>query len=120
MAIMTSYLKTTILLAGLTAIFMAVGFLLGGKTGLIIAFVMALGVNLFSYWNSGDIVLSMYGAREVDAYSAPEFHGIVARLAERAEKYLRERLVGCAAGKLRVVVHHSDLLALARPTGETA
>ncbi|WP_148294311.1 M48 family metalloprotease, partial [Azospirillum sp. B506] len=84
MAIMTSYLKTTILLAGLTAIFMAVGFLLGGKTGLIIAFVMALGMNLFSYWNSGDMVLSMYGAREVDAYSAPEFHGIVARLAERA------------------------------------
>jgi heat shock protein HtpX len=84
MAIMTSYLKTTILLAGLTAIFMAVGFLLGGKTGLIIAFVFALGMNLFSYWNSGDMVLSMYGAREVDAYSAPEFHGIVARLAERA------------------------------------
>lgn len=81
---MTSYLKTTILLAGLTAIFMAVGFLLGGKTGLIIAFVVALGMNLFSYWNSGDMVLSMYGAREVDAYSAPEFHGIVARLAERA------------------------------------
>ncbi|PWC89006.1 heat-shock protein HtpX [Azospirillum sp. TSO5] len=81
---MTSYLKTTILLAGLTAIFMAVGFLLGGKTGLIIAFVFALGMNLFSYWNSGDMVLSMYGAREVDAYSAPEFHGIVARLAERA------------------------------------
>lgn len=81
---MTSYLKTTILLAGLTAIFMAVGFLLGGKTGLIVAFVVALGMNLFSYWNSGDMVLSMYGAREVDAYSAPEFHGIVARLAERA------------------------------------
>ncbi len=84
MAIMTSYLKTTILLAGLTALFMAVGFLLGGKTGLIIAFVAALGMNLFSYWNSGDMVLSMYGAREVDAYTAPEFHGIVARLAERA------------------------------------
>lgn len=81
---MTSYLKTTILLAGLTALFMAVGFLLGGKTGLIVAFVAALGMNLFSYWNSGDMVLSMYGAREVDAYTAPEFHGIVARLAERA------------------------------------
>ncbi|XEY19840.1 zinc metalloprotease HtpX [Azospirillum sp. HJ39] len=84
MATMTSYLKTTILLAGLTALFMAVGFLLGGKTGLIVAFVVALGMNLFSYWNSGDMVLSMYGAREVDAYTAPEFHGIVARLAERA------------------------------------
>jgi len=81
---MTSTLKTTILLAALTALFMTVGFLLGGKTGLIVAFVAALGMNLFSYWNSGDMVLSMYGAREVDAYSAPEFYGIVARLAERA------------------------------------
>ncbi len=81
---MTSTLKTTILLAGLTALFMTIGFLLGGKTGLIVAFVVALGMNLFSYWNSGDMVLSMYGAREVDACSAPEFHGIVARLAERA------------------------------------
>ncbi|MCG5241991.1 zinc metalloprotease HtpX [Azospirillum doebereinerae] len=81
---MASTLKTTILLAALTALFMTVGFLLGGKTGLIVAFVAALGMNLFSYWNSGDMVLSMYGAREVDAWSAPEFHGIVARLAERA------------------------------------
>ncbi|MBP2232316.1 heat shock protein HtpX [Azospirillum agricola] len=81
---MTSTLKTTILLAALTALFMTVGFLLGGKTGLIVAFVVALGMNLFSYWNSGDMVLSMYGAREVDAYSAPEYYGIVARLAERA------------------------------------
>ncbi len=81
---MTSTLKTTILLAALTALFMTVGFLLGGKTGLILAFVAALGMNLFSYWNSGDMVLSMYGAREVDARTAPEYYGIVARLAERA------------------------------------
>lgn len=81
---MTSYVKTTILLAGLTALFMGIGYLIGGKGGMMIAFLMALGMNLFSYWNSGDMVLSMYGAREVDGYSAPEFHGIVQRLAERA------------------------------------
>ena len=81
---MTSYVKTTVLLAGLTALFMGIGYLIGGKGGMMIAFIMALGMNLFSYWNSGDMVLSMYGAREVDGYSAPEFHGIVARLAERA------------------------------------
>ena len=81
---MTSYLKTTILLAGLTALFMGIGYLLGGKGGMMIAFVMALGMNLFSYWNSGDMVLSMYGAREVDAYTAPEYYGIVQQLAERA------------------------------------
>ncbi|MBP2311329.1 zinc metalloprotease HtpX [Azospirillum soli] len=81
---MTSYVKTTVLLAGLTALFMGIGYLIGGKGGMMIAFIMALGMNLFSYWNSGDMVLSMYGAREVDGYSAPEFYGIVARLAERA------------------------------------
>ncbi|WP_448204383.1 zinc metalloprotease HtpX [Azospirillum sp. sgz302134] len=81
---MTSYVKTTVLLAGLTALFMGIGYLLGGKGGMMIAFLMALGMNLFSYWNSGDMVLSMYGAREVDGYTAPEFHGIVQRLSERA------------------------------------
>ncbi|MFP3480948.1 protease HtpX, partial [Burkholderia sp. SIMBA_057] len=59
-------------------------YLIGGKGGMMIAFVMALGLNLFSYWNSGDMVLSMYGAREVDAYTAPEYYGIVQQLAERA------------------------------------
>ncbi|AWK87698.1 zinc metalloprotease HtpX [Azospirillum thermophilum] len=81
---MTSYFKTAVLLAGLTALFMGVGYLLGGKGGLIVAFLVAMAMNLFSYWNSGDMVLSMYGAREVDGYTAPEFHAIVAQLAERA------------------------------------
>ncbi len=82
---MTSYVKTTILLAGLTALFVGAGYLLGGTGGMLIAFVVALGMNLFSYWNSGSMVLSMYGAREVDRHTAPEFHDIVARLAERAD-----------------------------------
>ncbi|WP_431857201.1 zinc metalloprotease HtpX [Azospirillum sp.] len=81
---MTSYLKTTVLLAGLTALFVGMGYLLGGRGGMMIAFVMALGMNLFTYWNSGSMVLSMYGAQEVDAYSAPQFYGIVQQLAQRA------------------------------------
>lgn len=81
---MTSYLKTTILLAGLTALFAGVGFLIGGKGGMLIAFVIAVGMNVFAYWNSGSMVLSMYGAQEVDARTAPEFHDIVQRLAQRA------------------------------------
>jgi len=81
---MTSYLKTTVLLAGLTALFAGMGYLLGGQGGMMIAFVMALGMNLFTYWNSGSMVLSMYGAQEVDAYSAPQFYGIVQQLAQRA------------------------------------
>ncbi|HYH21601.1 MAG TPA: zinc metalloprotease HtpX [Azospirillum sp.] len=81
---MTSYLKTTILLAGLTALFAGMGYLLGGQGGMMIAFLVALGMNAFAYWNSGNMVLSMYGAQEVDAHTAPEYYGIVERLAQRA------------------------------------
>ncbi len=81
---MTSYLKTAVLLAGLTALFMGMGYLLGGQGGMLIAFVVALGMNIFTYWNSGNMVLGMYGAQEVDAYSAPEFYGIVQQLAHGA------------------------------------
>jgi heat shock protein HtpX len=81
---MTSYFKTTILLAGLTGLFVALGFLIGGKSGMLIAFLVALGMNAFAYWNSGDMVLRMYNAEEVDARSAPEYYGMVERLAQRA------------------------------------
>lgn len=80
-----STLRTGILLAGMTALFLAIGFMLGGQTGMIIAFLFALGTNAFAYWNSDKMVLRMYGAREVDARSAPGFYGIVEQLAHRAE-----------------------------------
>ncbi|MGQ3676537.1 zinc metalloprotease HtpX [Xanthobacter sp. TB0139] len=80
-----NHVKTAMLLAGLTALFMAVGFALGGSGGMIIAFVVATAMNLFSYWNSDKMVLRMYGAREVDAHTAPEFYNLVAELAHRAE-----------------------------------
>jgi len=76
--------KTTMLLAALTALFMAMGFIFGGSGGALIALVIAAGMNLFTYWNADKIVLRMHNAREVDTHSAPEFHGMVARLAERA------------------------------------
>jgi heat shock protein HtpX len=76
--------KTTMLLAALTALFMVVGFAVGGQAGAMIALVVAAGMNLFTYWNADKIVLSMHGAREVDAASAPEFHGLVAELARNA------------------------------------
>ena len=79
-----NYLRTAILLAGLTALFMVVGFALGGRGGMLIAFLMAAGMNLFSYWNSDKMVLRMYGAREVDMRTAPEFVALVAELAQRA------------------------------------
>ena len=63
-----NYLRTAILLAGLTALFMAVGYLLGGGTGAVIALLFAGATNLFSYWNSDKLVLSMHNAQEVDEY----------------------------------------------------
>ncbi len=79
-----NFLKTGMLLAGLTALFMGVGYLIGGTAGMAIAFLVAAGLNLFSYWNADKIVLRMYHAVEVDARTAPEYYGIVADLARRA------------------------------------
>jgi len=79
-----STLRTGLLLAGLTALFLAAGFLLGGEAGMMIALVIALGTNVFAYWNSDKLVLRMYGAREVDAGSAPALYGIVRQPADHA------------------------------------
>jgi heat shock protein HtpX len=79
-----NYLKTAILLAGLTGLLMGVGFLIGGPAGATIAFLIAGAMNLFSYWNSDKLVLSMHGAQEVDERAAPELYGLVRTLAARA------------------------------------
>jgi heat shock protein HtpX len=79
-----NYLKTAILLAGLTALFMGVGFLIGGQQGALIALLVAGGMNLFAYWNSDRMVLSMHGAMEADERSAPDFVRLVGELATRA------------------------------------
>jgi heat shock protein HtpX len=79
-----NYMRTAILLAGLTGLFMAVGYLIGGSSGALIALIVAAGTNLFSYWNADKLVLSMHGAQEVDERSAPELVAIVRELAQRA------------------------------------
>ena len=79
-----SYFRTAILLAALTALFMGIGYLIGGQAGMVIALLVAGGMNLFAYWNSDKMVLSMYGAREVDARSAPELYALVQQLAAAA------------------------------------
>jgi len=79
-----NYLRTAILLAGLTALFMGVGYLIGGGNGAMIALLFAGATNLFAYWNSDRMVLATYGAHEVDRNSAPELVGLVAELAGRA------------------------------------
>ena len=77
-------LRTAMLLSALTALFMALGYTLGGGGGAMIALLVAAGMNLFTFWNADKIVLSMHNAREVDARSEPEFFGLVQQLAERA------------------------------------
>jgi heat shock protein HtpX len=79
------YFRTALLLAAMTAIFLVVGYMLGGEGGILIALVVALGMNLFAYWNSDKMVLRLYGARQVDAQSAPGLYGIVEQLAHRAQ-----------------------------------
>jgi heat shock protein HtpX len=81
---MFNLMKTAILMAAITALFMAIGSLLGGQTGMMVALAVALGMNFFSYWFSDKLVLKMYNAREVDASSAPQFYRMVEELAQRA------------------------------------
>jgi len=79
-----NYFRTALLLAALTGFFLVVGYLLGGHTGLLVALVAALGMNLFAYWNSDSMVLRMANAQEVGPNEAPELYGIVQQLAQRA------------------------------------
>jgi heat shock protein HtpX len=79
-----SWLKTAILMAAIVALFGAVGRLLGGESGMLIALLFAGAMNLFAYWNSDKIVLRMYHAQEVDERTAPEYYAMVRELAGRA------------------------------------
>jgi heat shock protein HtpX len=80
-----NYAKTALLLAALTAIFVAMGALVGGRSGLVVAFIIALVMNVMSLWKSDTMVLKMFKAQEVDPNSAPELVAIVRDLAARAE-----------------------------------
>ena len=82
---MFNLMKTAVLMAAITALFMAIGSVLGGQQGMAIALVVALGMNFFSYWFSDKMVLKMYNAQEVDASSAPQFYAMVRELAAKAE-----------------------------------
>jgi heat shock protein HtpX len=77
--------KTGILMAGMTALFMGLGFLMGRETGMLMALVVAIAMNVFTYWNADKMVLRMNGARQVSEAEAPEFYRMIARLAANAE-----------------------------------
>jgi heat shock protein HtpX len=82
---MFNLMKTAILMAAITALFMAIGSVLGGRQGMMLALIAALGMNFFSYWFSDKLVLKMYNAQEVDESSAPQFYSMVRDLAQRAQ-----------------------------------
>lgn len=80
-----NWLKTSLLMTAIVALFGTVGFLLGGATWMAVALVLGCAMNLWAYWFSDKIVLRMYNAREVDETSAPQLYGIVRELAQRAQ-----------------------------------
>ena len=81
---MFNWVKTAILMAGIVALFGAVGMALGGAQGMLIALLIGAGMNVFAYWNSDKMVLRMYNAQEVDAQSGGRYYAIVRELAANA------------------------------------
>jgi heat shock protein HtpX len=79
-----NWFKTGLLLAVLTGLFVGIGGVIGGTNGMLIAFLIAAGMNVFAYWNSDKMVLRMYGAQPVDDGSSPELVSMVRELAGRA------------------------------------
>ena len=79
-----NWLKTTILMAAIVALFGAIGSYLGGANGMLLALLFGGAMNFFAYWFSDKMVLRMYNAQEVDETSAPQFYAMVRELAQRA------------------------------------
>ena len=79
-----AFVRTSLLLAALTGLFIAVGAIIGGQQGMLIAFGIALAMNLFAYWNADRMVLAMYGAQPVDEGAAPQLYATVRELTQRA------------------------------------
>jgi heat shock protein HtpX len=79
-----NFARTALLLAAMTGLFLAIGYLLAGQGGLLIAFLVALAMNGFAYWNSDQMALRMHNARPVSRQSAPELFGLIEQLAGRA------------------------------------
>ncbi|WP_250532772.1 zinc metalloprotease HtpX [Caballeronia sp. AZ10_KS36] len=82
---MFNWVKTAMLMAAITALFVVIGGMIGGSKGMMLALVVALGMNFFSYWFSDKMVLRMYNAQEVDETTAPQFYRMVRDLATRAQ-----------------------------------
>jgi heat shock protein HtpX len=82
---MFNWVKTAMLMAAITALFVVIGGVIGGSKGMMLALAVALAMNFFSYWFSDKLVLKMYNAQEVDENSAPQFYRMIRELATRAQ-----------------------------------
>lgn len=115
---MFNLLKTAMLMAAITALFMAIGQVLGGQTGMVVALLIAVGMNFYSYWFSDQMVLKMYNAQEVDARTAPQFYRMVQELAERAQMPMpRVYLINEEAPNAFATGRNPDNAAVAATTG---
>jgi heat shock protein HtpX len=115
---MFNLFKTAVLMAAITALFVALGAWLGGSQGMVLALLLACGANAFSYWFSDRLVLRMYAAREVDAASAPQYYRIVEELAQRAGLPMpRVYLIDSAAPNAFATGRDPDHAAVAATTG---
>ncbi|HET7792967.1 MAG TPA: zinc metalloprotease HtpX [Rhizobacter sp.] len=115
---MFNLLKTAVLMAAITALFMAIGAFIGGRTGMMVALLIALGMNFFSYWFSDKLVLKMYNAQEVDETSAPQFYRMVQDLAQRAQLPMpRVYLINEDAPNAFATGRNPDNAAVAATTG---
>ena len=115
---MFNMLKTAVLMAAITALFMFIGQMLGGTSGMWLALVVALAMNFFSYWFSDRIVLRMYNAQEVDERTSPQFVRMVRELAERGGLPMpRVYLIDEAAPNAFATGRNPDHAAVAATTG---
>lgn len=115
---MFNMMKTAVLMAAITALFVAIGGMIGGRSGMMLALVVALGMNFFSYWFSDQMVLKMYNAREVDAQTAPRFYAMVQELAQRANLPMpRVYLIDEAAPNAFATGRNPEHAAVAATTG---
>jgi len=111
-------MKTAMLLAAMTALFMGLGAVIGGETGMLIALAIAVAMNVLSYWNADKLVLRMHNAKEVDAQSAPDFYGMVAQLSENAGLPMpRVYIINDAAPNAFATGRNPDNAAVAATTG---
>jgi heat shock protein HtpX len=113
-----NWLKTSILMAAIMALFGVIGAYIGGSSGMLLALIFGGAMNVFSYWFSDTMVLKMYNAREVDEYSAPQFYNMVRELAQRADLPMpRVYLIDEAQPNAFATGRNPDNAAVAATTG---